>query len=54
MEFAASIEGLFDLANEDAMTMMVIEEDKQFLHLQRQGRKEYMGGIDKELAEREQ
>ena len=34
--------------------MMVTEEDKQFLHLQRQGRKRCMGRIDKELAEREQ
>jgi len=33
---------------------MVIEEDKKHLHLQRQGRKRYMGRIDKELAEREQ
>jgi len=54
MEFAASVEELFDIAHEDAMTMMVIEEDKQFLHLQRQGRKGCMGRIDKELAEREQ
>jgi len=49
MEFAASIEELFDIAHEDAMTMMVIEEDKQFLHLQRQGRKRYMGRITKNL-----
>jgi len=34
--------------------MTVTEEDKQFLHLQRQGRKRCMGRIDKELAEREQ
>ena len=46
MEFAASIEELFDIAHEDARTMMVIEGDRQFLHLQRQGRMGYMGRID--------
>jgi len=29
------------------MTMMVIEEDKQFLHLQRQGRKGYREELTK-------
>jgi len=46
MEFSASIEEMFDIAHQDAMTMMVIEEDKQLLHLQKQGRMGYMGRID--------
>ena len=51
MEFSASIEEMFDIAHKDAMTMMVIEEDKQFLHFQRQGKNGYIGRIGKELAE---
>jgi len=43
------IEELFDIAHKDAMTMMVIEEDKQFLHLQRLRRKGYRDGLTKIL-----
>lgn len=49
-----SIEELFYIAYENAMAIIVVEDDKQFLHFQRQERKVYMRRIDKELLAREQ
>jgi len=49
----ADIEELFDMANEDATALIKIEEDKEFLKMQRSGRKGYIGTVDKELADKE-
>ena len=45
---------LFDIATNDAMTTMTIDEDKQFLAMQRADvTSSSMGGIDRQLAEKE-
>lgn len=42
---------LFDIAHKDALNIIKIEEDRQFLNLQRQeGRVGYMAGVDKKLC----
>ena len=41
------------MANEDATALIKIEEDKEFLKMQRSGRKGYIGTVDKELADKE-
>lgn len=48
------LDELFDIAHADALQMIKIEEDKQFLLAQRQkGRRGKMGSIDKKLAKKE-
>lgn len=50
-QFQNSLNNLFDIAHEDAFNIIKIEEDKQFLILQRhEGRVGYMTGVDKKLC----
>lgn len=52
--FKDSLEDLFDIAHQDAMTIIKIEEDRQFLTAQRErGRRGSMAGIDVKLAKQE-
>lgn len=53
-EWGNKLDRLFDIAHTDAMNIITIDEDKQFLELQRkQGRLGRMAGIDMKLARRE-
>ncbi|KAA0202413.1 hypothetical protein HAZT_HAZT011039 [Hyalella azteca] len=53
--FKEELEWVFDVAHKDAPSIMKIEEDIAFLVAQRQpGRPRYMGGIDAELAHKEE
>ena len=53
--FKKSLDDLFDIAHQDALSMIQIEEDRQFLIAQREkGRRGSMTGIDKSLAMKEQ
>ncbi|XP_042230868.1 uncharacterized protein LOC121872269 [Homarus americanus] len=51
--FKEQLSKLFDIAHANALTMIKIEEDRQFLLAQREGRKGYLGRVDKELAAKE-
>lgn len=52
--FVNSLDDVFDIASNDALQTMRIEEDKQFLIMQRQkGRPGCMAGVDMALYERE-
>lgn len=54
-EFASTLDDLFDIAHQDALETMTIEEDKEFLQKQRQkGRQGCMIGIDMRLAQAEE
>lgn len=53
-EFISNLDNLFDIAHTDALSMMRIEEDKEFLKQQRMnGRPGSMLGIDQNLAAKE-
>lgn len=53
--FKDKLENLFDIAHANALDLIKIEEDKQFLLCQRQeGRVGTLGGIDKQHAEKEE
>ena len=52
-DFLSEIDKLFDIAHADALSLIKIEEDKDFLLNQRSGRKGYIGSLDRELAEKE-
>ncbi|KAA0198191.1 hypothetical protein HAZT_HAZT002281 [Hyalella azteca] len=53
--FKEELERVFDAAHKDVPSIMKIEEDIVFLVVQRQpGRPGYMGGIDAELARKEE
>ena len=45
-------DNLFGMAAQDALQVMKIEEDKQFLLAQQEGCRGSMGGVDKMLADR--
>ena len=49
-DFVYSISLLFDIAHQDAMNLIKIEEDEVFLTDQRSERKYVMGGVDTDLA----
>lgn len=52
--FDESLDDLFDIAHNDALKLITIEEDKQFLINQRKkGRIGYMTSVDKTLAQKE-
>lgn len=52
--FSSTLDDLFDIATKDALQEMRIDEDKQFLILQRQkGRPGCMAGVDMNLYARE-
>ena len=53
-EFLNEIEHLFDIAHDNAMNMIKIEEDKQFLVVQRAGRQGCMLSVDQKLSKQEQ
>lgn len=49
--FKNSLNNLFDIAHKDAFNIIKIDEDKQFLTLQRQeGLVGYMAGVDNKLC----
>lgn len=52
-EFVTEIEQLFDVAHENSLSLITIEEDRQFLQLQREGRIGYMAQEDKVLSAKE-
>lgn len=53
--FSEIMDNLFDIAHADAISMIKIEEDREFLLLQRQkGRPGCMAGIDKKLISKEE
>ena len=53
-EFSACFDDVFDVAHADALNMMTIQEDKDFLHAQREkGRRGTMAGLDATLAQKE-
>jgi len=53
-EFIDSLEDLFDVAHADALNMITIPEDREFLLGQREkGRRGVMGPVDEVLAARE-
>ena len=47
------LDRLFDIANQNAMQKMIIEEDKQFLLAQRAGRQGCMLSVDQKLTKTE-
>ncbi|GBM72735.1 hypothetical protein AVEN_67702-1 [Araneus ventricosus] len=52
--FKEKLEDLFDIAHSNALKIITIEEDKQFLFSQSQkGRIDVLGGIDKRTDEKE-
>ena len=54
-EFQASLMDLFDIAHIDALQLVKIHEDREFLMAQREpGRRGFMVGIDKVLAAKEE
>lgn len=54
-EFCTKMNNLFDIAHADALNMIKIEEDRNFLLAQREpGRRGYMGSVDKALAAKEE
>ena len=52
-EFLIETDKLFDIAHADALSLIEIEEDKDFLMDQRGKRIGYIGSLDKKLAEKE-
>lgn len=53
--FVSRFDDLFDIAHANALELITIEEDKQFLILQRQkGRPGYMSGIDYKQVRKEE
>jgi len=53
--FKASLDDLFDVAHQDAMKIITIEEDRHFLQAQREkGRRGTMVGVDRKLYNKEQ
>ena len=53
-QFRDKMKNLFDIAHAEALTMIKIEEDRNFLIAQREpGRRGYLGPVDTALAEKE-
>lgn len=53
-KFVSQLDDLFDVAHADALTMMTVEEDKEFLKAQREkGRRGVMAGVDAMLMAKE-
>ena len=54
-EFTDALNDLFDIAHQDALKMITIPEDKEFLLAQREkGRRGCMGSVDKKMQKREE
>lgn len=55
IEFVNKLDDLFDISHADALQLITIEEDREFLKMQRKkGRPGYMAGVDTVLSAREQ
>lgn len=55
IEFVNKLDDLFDISHADALQLITIEEDREFLKMQRKkGRPGYMAGVDMVLSAREQ
>jgi hypothetical protein len=53
--FQESLDDLFDIAHRDAMSIITIDEDREFLQAQREkGRRGTMGGVDRNLVRQEE
>ena len=53
-KFSENLDDLMDIAHQNALDMIIIEEDKLFLIAQREdGRRGYMSEVDTDLAEKE-
>ena len=53
-KFSEDLDDLMDIAHQNALDMIIIEEDKLFLIAQREdGRRGYMSEVDTDLAEKE-
>ena len=53
--FSQNLNRLFDIAHQDALSLMKNQEDREFLISQRQDTKKgYMDKVDKDLAEKEE
>ena len=52
-DFLKELDSLFDIAHQNAMQMMAIEEEKQFLLTQRAGRQCCMLSVDQKLTRKE-
>ena len=53
--FEKSLNGLFDIAHQNALELIKIPEDREFLLAQREeGRRGKMGSVDLNLARKEQ
>jgi len=52
-EFTADLNKMFDIAHAKALDLITIEEDCAFLLAQRDGRRGFLGSIDKKLAAKE-
>ena len=53
LEYVNKIDTLFDIAHADALTMIRIQEDRDFLLDQRLNRKAFMAAEDRELAKKQ-
>jgi len=54
-DFCSKMKNLFDIAHADALTIIRLQEDRDFLLAPREpGRRGYMGPVDTELAEKEE
>jgi len=54
VEFSSEVNKLFDIAHADALAMIKIEEDRDFLKDQRQNRCMYIASEDKKLAKKKE
>ena len=55
VSFQGTLKDLFDIAHQDAMRLMTIQEDRDFLEAQRKpGREGKMVGVDEQWAEKEE
>lgn len=53
-EFLVNLDNLFDIAHDNAIKLITIDEDRAFLLDQRQGRKGYMASVDRNLCKTEE
>lgn len=52
--FVQDLQNLFDIAHADALEMITVQEDRQFLITQRDGHRGYMAGVDIVLSAKEE
>lgn len=51
-EFSENLDRIFDIAHQDAQSLIKISEDRAFLVAQREGRRGYMAGEDSVLNQK--